>query len=92
MAALELRTEIFLAILNLFVAPMPSTKFQLNPTYGLGEDAFWRVSRKPPWRLPWLLEQNDYSNLILHIATITPTKWQLNPTYDSGKDVENVKS
>ena len=27
-----------LAILNLHVATMPPTKFQLNPTYGSGED------------------------------------------------------
>ena len=27
-----------LAILNLHVAAMPPTKFQLNPTYGSGED------------------------------------------------------
>ena len=27
-----------LAILNLYVAPMPPIKFHLNPTYGLGGD------------------------------------------------------
>ena len=27
-----------LAILNLYVAPMPPIKFWLNPTYGLGGD------------------------------------------------------
>ena len=27
-----------LAILNLYVAPMPPIKFRLNPTYGLGGD------------------------------------------------------
>ena len=27
-----------LVILNLHVAPMPSTEFQLNPTYDSGED------------------------------------------------------
>ena len=26
-----------LALLNLYVAPMPPIKFQLNPTYGLGD-------------------------------------------------------
>ena len=27
-----------LAILSLYVTPMPPIKFRLNPTYGLGED------------------------------------------------------
>ena len=29
-----------LAILNLYVAPMPPITFQLNPTYSLGRDVF----------------------------------------------------
>ena len=37
-----------LANLNLFVAPMPPIKFQLNMTYGLGGDVIWRISRLPP--------------------------------------------
>ena len=32
------RNETILAILNLHVATMPQTKFQLNPTYGSGGD------------------------------------------------------
>ena len=32
------RNRTILAILNLHVAIMPPTKFQLNATYGLGED------------------------------------------------------
>ena len=32
------QNEIILAILNLHVASMPSTNFQLNPTYGSGGD------------------------------------------------------
>ena len=35
---LDIRMKIFLAILNLYVAPMPPIKFWLNPTYGLGGD------------------------------------------------------
>ena len=34
-----------LAILNLYVAPIPHIKFQLNPTYGLGGDVVKRFSR-----------------------------------------------
>ena len=30
------RNRTILAILNLYVAPMPPIKFQLNPIYGLG--------------------------------------------------------
>ena len=32
------RKAMILAILNLHVAPMPSIKFQLNPTYDSGRD------------------------------------------------------
>ena len=32
------RNETILAILNFYVATMPPTKFQLNPTYGSGGD------------------------------------------------------
>ena len=44
-----------LAILNLCVAPMPSIKFRLNLTYGLGGE--W-----PPWRQSWISERNNFSN------------------------------
>ena len=37
-AILDIQMKHFLAILNLYVAPMPSIKFWLNPTYGLGGD------------------------------------------------------
>ena len=32
------RNKTILAILNLYVAPMPPIKFQLNMTYGFGGD------------------------------------------------------
>ena len=51
-----------LAILNLHVAPMPSTKFGLDLTWGLGADVVSRFSRWPPRRPSWLAEQNDFSN------------------------------
>ena len=44
-----------LAILNLWVAPMPSIKFRLNLTYGLGGE--W-----PPWWQSWISEWNNFSN------------------------------
>ena len=34
------RNGTMLAILNLYVAPMPPIKFWLNPTYSLGGDVF----------------------------------------------------
>ena len=37
-AILDIGTELFLAILNLYVAPVPPIKFRLNLTYGLGGD------------------------------------------------------
>ena len=40
-----------LAILNLQVAQMSSTKFRLHLTYSLGADNKWRLSRRPPWRV-----------------------------------------
>ena len=51
-----------LAILNLYVAPMPPIKFRLNLTYGLGGDVVWRISRWPPRWPSWILEKNNFSN------------------------------
>ena len=39
-----------LAILDLCVTVMLPIKFWLNPTFGLGGDVVWRISRWPPWR------------------------------------------
>ena len=50
-----------LAILNLYVAPMPPIKFQLNLTYCLGGDAIWRISRWPLWRPSWAHFSNSES-------------------------------
>ena len=51
-----------LAILNLYVAPMPPIKFQLNRTYGLGGDVLQKFSRWLTWQPSWILEWNDFSN------------------------------
>ena len=51
-----------LAILNLYVPPMPPIKFCLNPTYGLGGDVVWSIPRRPPWRPSWISERNDFTN------------------------------
>ena len=56
------RNGTILAILNLYVAPMPRIKFRLNLTYGLGGDVVWRISRRLLWRPPWISEGNDFSN------------------------------
>ena len=41
------RNRTILGILNHYVALMPHIKFQLHPTYGLG-DVVYRISRWPP--------------------------------------------
>ena len=56
------QNETILAILNLNVAPMPPTKFGLNPTSRSGADVVWRFSRWPPWQLCWISERNDFCN------------------------------
>ena len=56
------RNGTILEILNLYVTLMSSIKFGLNPTYGLGGDVDWRISRWPPWRLSWISERNNFSN------------------------------
>ena len=54
--------RMILATLNVYVAPMPSIKFQLNPNYGLGRDVFLRFSRWPTWQPFWISDWNDFSN------------------------------
>ena len=51
-----------LAILNLCVTVMLPIKFWLNPTYGLGWDVIWRISRWRPWGPSWLSERYNFSN------------------------------
>ena len=59
------RNRTILAIRNLYNAPMPPIKFQLNLTYGLGRDVIGRISRWALWWPSWiseLSELNDFSN------------------------------
>ena len=58
-----------LVILNLCVTVMPPIKFWINPTYGLGGNVVWRISRWPPWDIGtgW---------------DMSPIKFQLNRIYD----------
>ena len=56
------RNGTILAILNLYVAPVPPIKFRLNPTYSLGGDVVLRISRWPLWRTTWISELDDFSN------------------------------
>ena len=51
-----------LAILNLYVTPMPPTMFGLNLTNLSGANMVWRFSSWPPWQPSWILEQKDFSN------------------------------
>ena len=54
---------------------MPPIKFLLNPTYRLGGDVVWRISRWPPWRQSWISERNHFSN---SEPPMPPIKFQLN--------------
>ena len=49
-------------MLNLYVTLMLPIKLPLNPTYRLGGDVVWSISRWPPWQPSWKLERNDFSN------------------------------
>ena len=54
------RNGMTLAIMNLCVSD--ASKFWLNPTYSLGGDVVWRISR---WLLgwpSWVLEWNNFNN------------------------------
>ena len=42
-----------LAILNLYVKPVPPIKFGLNSHFGLGGNVIWRSSRQPSWLSEW---------------------------------------
>ena len=87
-AILDIGTERNSTILNLYVAPMPPIHFRLNPTYGLGGDVIWRISRWPhAWRPSWISEQNDLAILNLYVVPMPPIKFRLNPTYGLGGDV-----
>ena len=71
---LGFRNGTILAIPNLYVAPISPIKFQLNPTYGLGEDVILKFSRCSTWRSSWIPERNA------PWAPMPPTKFGLNLT------------
>ena len=50
---LRYRNRTSLLILNLYVAPMPPIKFELNLHFGLVGDVVWRISRQPYWMPEW---------------------------------------
>ena len=58
---LEYLNRRILAILNLCVTVMLPIRFWLNPTYGLGGDVIWRISRWRPRRPSWISEQCNFS-------------------------------
>ena len=55
---LRYQNQTILAILNHCPTVKPPIKFQLNPTYGLGGDIVWRISKWPCW----ISEGNNFSN------------------------------
>ena len=50
-----------LAIFDLQVTPMLSTKFHVNWPFDSKEEAKNRLSRWPPWRQSWISDQNHFS-------------------------------
>ena len=56
------RNGMILTILNLHVAPMPSTKFGLSLTDGSWADVVSRFSIWLPRRPSWIAERNDFNN------------------------------
>ena len=55
---LRYRNRTILAILNLYVAPMPPINVEFNPHYSL-RDIVWRISRWLPWPPSWMSEWNE---------------------------------
>ena len=80
---LKYQTRTILAILNLYVTPMPPIKFGLNPHYGMGGDVFWRNQDGPHGGHLGCLIGTNLAVLNLHVSLMPPTKFQLNPTYCS---------
>ena len=50
-----------LAIFDLHVTPMLSSKFGVNWLFGSGEEAKNRFSRWQPWRPSWISDRHDFS-------------------------------
>ena len=76
--------RMFLAILNLYVAPMPPIKFQLHPTYGLEGYVIWRISNGHSLGY---LNGTILAILNFHVSTVPHKKFPLNLTYSSEADV-----
>ena len=80
---LRYHNRTILAILNLYVTPMPPNKFGLNPHYGMGGDVFWRIQDGPYGGHLGCRIGTNLAVLNLHVSLMPPTKFQLNPTYRS---------
>ena len=79
-----------LAILNLYVASMPPTKFLLNPTFGVGGDVFWRISKWPPsWISVWNYFSNSESSCPLNASYQVSTQSDL--SFERSSSLNNFK-
>ena len=65
--------------------PMLTIKFRLNPTYGLGGDVIWRISRWPPWIHLGYWNGTIFAILHLCVAPMPPIKFRLHITYGFGR-------
>ena len=77
--------ETVLAFLNLHVAPIPSMKFRLNPTFCLGGDVnFEELQDNHHGGHLGYQDGKILAILTFHAAPITPMKFRLNPSFCSG--------
>ena len=79
-----------LAIFDLQMTLMLSTKFRDNWPVGSGEEAQHTFPRQQPWRLSWISDQNDFSYFFyLQVTPMLPTKYRVNWPFSSGQKVNN---
>ena len=79
------RNGAILAVLNLHVAPVPPTKFQLKPTYDMAGCCFNNFKMAAIYL--GYLNRAILAILILHVAPISHIKFGLIQTQRSGADV-----
>ena len=84
---LSYRTRTILAILNLYVAPMPPIEFKLNLHYGSKEMSIEKFQDGHHGSHLGCGNGTNLAVLNLHVSPMPPIKFQLNQTYFSRADV-----
>ena len=78
-----------LAIFDLKVTLMLSTKFRVNKHLGLGEEAKNRFSRWPPWRPSWITIDTILALFHLQVTPMPPTKFRVDWPFSAGEEAKN---